>query len=151
MPFDIHRDERRFFAVRVSNIHVRDNSYFTTLLDCLKCSCVVRAFYDMLMERDISGRDWKNPPPTEALKEWKHGCESGVSVFLEHYKAMNPDVDEIKSSELFSTYSSYCREYRQISLKLRQFGIEVKRLLGEPEHRASGNYYVFKNTISNVL
>jgi len=150
VPFDIHRDERRFFAVRASNAHVRDNAYFNALGECLKSSGVVRAFYDMLMTRDISGRDWKNPPSTEALKEWKHSCESGVSVFLEHYRTVNPDVDEIKSSELFTFYSSYCREYRQTALKLRQFGIEVKRLLGEPEHRETGNHYVLKNIMETV-
>lgn len=150
VPFDIHRDERRFFAVRVSNAHVRDDSYFKSLGNCLKAPGVVRAFYDMLIDRDTTKRDWKNPPITEALKEWKHGCESGVSVFLEHYRTMNPDVTEIKSSDLFTTYSSYCREYRQTAVKLRQFGMEVKRLLGDPVHGRTGNYYEFKNAIINT-
>jgi hypothetical protein len=150
IPFDIHKDERRFFAVSASNKHVRDNAYFNTLGECLKSPGVIRAFHDFLITRNISDRDWKNPPSTKALTDWKHSCESGVSVFLEHYTAMNPDIKDIKSSELFTTYSSYCREYRQPALKLRQFGIEVKRLLGEPEHKETGNYYILKNTIEMI-
>jgi hypothetical protein len=150
VPFDIHRDERRFFAVRASNKYVRDNSYFNTLGESLKSPGTVRAFYDLLMTRDISARDWKNPPSTEALKEWKHSCESGVSVFLEHYKTINPEVHEIKSSELFASYTTFCREYRQAALKLRQFGIEAKRLLGDPGHKETGNYYDLKNVIASM-
>lgn len=143
VPFEIHPDERRFFAVRASAEKVRDNAYFTTLGDCLAKEGSARAFYDVLMARDLSGRDWKNPPVTEAMREWKHSCESDIVQFLEYYKAANPDVDEIKSSELFTHYRVYCREFRHEPMKLRQFGMEMKKAGNEIIHTRSGNVYKF--------
>jgi hypothetical protein len=143
VPFDIHRDERRFFAVQASPVHVRDAAYFDRLdVECLRVPGVARAFYEWLMARNLSGRDWKNLPATAALSEWKHACESIIVQFLEHYRAMNPDVSEIKSSELYLAYKVYCREFKTDALSLRQFGMEVKKVIGEPSHTMYGNVYV---------
>ena len=122
---------------------VRDNGYFTELGDCLRLPGVARAFYETLMARDLSGRDWKNPPVTEAMTEWKHSCESDLVQFVEHYKSVHADVTEIKSSELYSDYRIYCREFRREPLKLRQFGMEMKKVVGESVHTMRGNVYRF--------
>ena len=141
VPFEIHPEERRFFAVRASGEKVRNNEYFTRLLADLGKAGVVRDFYDLLMVRDLSGRDWKNPPVTEAMREWKHSCESDLVQFLEYYKEMNPAVTEIKSSELFNEYKAYCTEHRQEPLKMRQFGMEMKKVVGESVHTMKGSFY----------
>jgi hypothetical protein len=141
VPFEIHPEERRFFAVRASGEKVRNNEYFTRLLADLGKAGVVRDFYDLLMARDLSGRDWKNPPVTEAMREWKHSCESDLVQFLEYYKEMNPAVTEIKSSELYNEYKVYCKEHRQEPLKLRQFGMEMKKVVGESVHTMNGNVH----------
>ena len=85
------------------------------------------------MSRDLTGRDWKNPPVTEAMREWKHSCESDLLQFLEYYKEMNPTIDEIMSSELYTEYRAYCRDFRRESMKLRQFGMEMKKI-GKESH-----------------
>lgn len=59
---------------------------------------------------------------------------------------MNPDITDIKSSELYSSYKIYCREYKTDVMTLRQFGMEVKKVIGEPAHTMRGNVYVFHNT-----
>ena len=141
-PFDIHRDERRFFAVRVNPVHVRDNAYFTRLeKECLRSPECVRAFYDCMMARDLTVRDWKNPPTTEALAEWKHTCESDIVQFVEYYRTANPDVSEIKSSDLYAEYKAYCREFRCTTMTLRAFGMEVKKVIGESVHTMRGTLY----------
>jgi uncharacterized short protein YbdD (DUF466 family) len=109
----------------------------------LRSAECVRAFYDVLMARDLTGRDWKNPPHTEALAEWKHTCESDIVQFVEHYRTTNPDVYEIKSSDLYAEYKAYCREFRCPAMTLRAFGMEVKKVIGEPAHTMRGNVYIF--------
>ena len=142
VPFDIHHEERRFFAVRASSCRVRDAAYFDRLdTECLRVAGVARAFYDFLMARDISGRDWKNPPATEALSEWKHACESVIVQFIEHFRTMSPEVCEIKSSDLYAAYKVYCKEYKADTMTLRQFGMEVKKVVGEPVHTRVSNVY----------
>jgi hypothetical protein len=143
VPFEIHPEERRFFAVRVSPEKVRNNEYFTRLLGDLGKPSVVRGLYDHLMSRDLTGRDWKNPPGTEAMREWKHSCESDLLQFLEYYKEMNPTIDEIMSSELYTEYRAYCRDFRRESMKLRQFGMEMKKAGNEIIHTRNGNAYKF--------
>lgn len=148
VPFDIHHEERRFFAVRASSARVRDAAYFDRLdTECLRVAGVARAFYDFLMARDISGRDWKNPPATEALSEWKHACESVIVQFIEHFRTMSPEVCEIKSSDLYAAYKVYCKEYKADTMTLRQFGMEVKRVVGEATHTRTGKIYTFEKTV----
>lgn len=142
VPFDIHRDERRFFAVHASPVHVRDAAYFDRLdTECLRVPGVARAFYEWLMSRNLSGRDWKNPPATVALSEWKHACESVIVQFIEHFRTMSPEVCEIKSSDLYAAYKVYCKEFKSDTMTLRQFGMEVKKVVGEPIHTRVSNVY----------
>jgi len=151
VPFDIHRDERRFFAVQASPIHVRDAAYFDRLdSECLRVPGVARSFYELLMARNIGTRDWKNPPPTDALRDWKHACESVIVQFLEHFRTMNPEVSEILSSELYGSYKNYCKEFKSDVMTLRQFGMEVKKVIGDASHTRIGKMYEFKNGTVNT-
>ena len=148
VPFDIHRDERRFFAVRVNPAHVRDNAYFARLdKECLSIPGCIRAFYDVLMARDLTKRDWKNPPTTEALTEWKHTCESDIVQFIEYYRSANPDINEIKSSDLYAEYKAYCREFRCPLITLRVFGMEMTKLIGNASHTRNGKVYTFVENV----
>jgi hypothetical protein len=144
VPFDIHGGERRFFAVRASGEKVRNNEYFGALVDCMRAAGAARQFYDLLMERDLTGRDWKNPPATNALADWKHSCESEVVQFVEYFRDANPALAEIKSSELYAEYRGYCKEFKYTALTLRMFAGEIKKILGEPKHGMKGNMYGLK-------
>ena len=148
VPFDIHHEERRIFAVRSNPLHVRDAAYFDRLdKECLRVPGVARAFYDYLMARDLTTRDWKNPPATEALKEWKHTCESVIVQFIEYFRTMNPEVVEMLSSELYAEYKNYCREFKSDVMTLRAFGMEVKKVVGESVHTRTGKVYTFEKPV----
>jgi hypothetical protein len=142
VPFDIHGGERRFFAVRASGDKVRNNEYFGALVECMRAPGAVREFYDILVERDLTARDWRNPPATSALVDWKHSCESEVVQFIEYFREAKPELKEIKSSELYAEYRWYCKEFKYTALTLRMFAGEVKKILGEPRHGKTGNLYM---------
>ena len=78
-----------------------------------------------------------------AMTEWKHSCESDLVQFVEHYRTVHPEVAEIKSSELYTEYRGYCREFHREPLKLRQFGMEMKKVVGESVHTRIGSVYNF--------
>jgi hypothetical protein len=63
--------------------------------------------------------------------------------FVEHYRIVHPEVAEIKSSELYNEYRGYCREFHREPLKLRQFGMEMKKVVGESVHTRIGSVYNF--------
>ncbi len=69
-----------------------------------------------------------------------------IVQFLEYYRAMNPEICEIKSSDLYSAYKVYCKEFKADVMTLRGFGMEVKKVIGEPTHTMRGNVYIFNNT-----
>jgi hypothetical protein len=144
VPFTKKPTERRIVANRASNEKCRDFGYFTHLAETvLADKRVVRTFYDFLMNRDISRRDWCNPPETDAMREWKFACESDIQQFLDSYKEENTTRPlEIKASEFYVDYKAWCRTNGSEALGMRHFGIEMNKVTGvETIHKKTGNYY----------
>jgi len=63
---------------------------------------------------------------------------------------MNPEVSEILSSELYGSYKNYCKEFKSDVMTLRQFGMEVKKVIGDASHTRIGKMYEFKNGTVNT-
>ena len=142
IPFHIEKTERRMFAVRASADKTKNHAYFHRLGNAIADPGVSRAFYDFLMARDISGRDWLNPPTTAALAAWKTECMPALDPFIEYFKTNNETPCTIVSSQLYDKYAEYCDKVGEDLLSLRSFGLELKNIIGISKgHSMIGNTY----------
>lgn len=143
-PFHIENTERRIFAVKASSEKYRNFNYFTQLAASMEDKTVIKGFYDFLMGRDISNRDWCNPPITEALRAWKAECMPKLAPFIE-WLITDTSANEMrfKASELYSKYIDWCQETGEDALTLTTFGIEMKNMSSVSKERTrAGVFYV---------
>ena len=134
-PFHINVNERRFFAVRCSDEKVKNFGYFKHLAeDILTQEGVIRSFYDFLMSRNISSRDWLNPPATDALTSWKSECMPILHPFVDWFSATVEKPITIKASELYSKYQDWCIETEEEPLSVRNFGVELQKIHNVQRH-----------------
>lgn len=144
VPFFIERTERRIFAVKSSSEKCRNQAYFKRLLDAMGKPDNVRKFYDFLMSRDISKRDWCNPPSTPALETWKEECLVKLDPFIDWYK-QSFDLTDVLASNLHKRYLEWC-EIMDIDdvMNKTTFGNEMKLISSVTKCRISaGMVYRF--------
>lgn len=138
VPFKIHVNERRFFAVRTSNEKIRNSAYFTHLATVvLQDQGVMRSFYDFLMARDISTRDWSNPPETDAMAAWKAECMPVLQAFVDWFKTTTETPCTIRASDLYAKYHEWCAESGEDPLSLRIWGMEMRNIGSVTKVRAT--------------
>lgn len=118
----------RVFAIRASSEKCHNQSYFLRLSSAMTDNNVVRSFYDFLMTRDITGRDWCNPPITVALQSWKTECMPRLEPFIDYFKANNETPCEVLSSRLYTLYLEWCELMDEESLTVTSFGLEMKHI-----------------------
>ena len=63
-------DERRYFALEVSDCHMQDTEYFKELYQAIDGN-EMRCFFNMMMEKDLSQFDHRAVPTTQALANQK--------------------------------------------------------------------------------
>ena len=94
------------------------------------------------MARNITDRDWLNPPTTAALAAWKTECMPALDPFIEYFKAHNETPCTIVSSQLYDKYAEYCAVVGEDLLSLRSFGLEMKNIShAEKVHSRDGTVY----------
>ena len=141
VPFHIEKTERRIFAVKASSEKYRNFQYFSSLATVMEDPSVAKGFYEFLMGRDIRGRDWCNPPMTEALRAWKAECMPKLEPFVEWFKTTNNDR-EILSSKFYAIYLEWCSQTEEEPLSIRYFGMELKNINGiSKSHSSNGTNY----------
>lgn len=128
VPFFIERTERRIFAVKSSSEKCRNQAYFKRLLGAMEDPSVIRKFYDFLMSRDLSTRDWCNPPSTPALETWKEECLVKLEPFIDWYKE-NYELTDVLASHLYKAYVEWCGIMDIDEVMTRTtFGNEMKQI-----------------------
>jgi hypothetical protein len=142
IPFHIEKTERRMFAVRASADKTKSKAYFQRLGNAIADQGVTRNFYDYLMARDLTERDWFNPPVTSALQSWKTECMPRLDPFIDYFKANNETPCTVVSSLLYEKYAEWCELAGEELLSLRSFGLELKNIIGISKgHSMIGNTY----------
>jgi len=130
------------FAVRASADKTKSKAYFQRLGNAIADQGVTRNFYDFLMTRDLTDRDWFNPPVTSALQSWKTECMPRLDPFIDYFKANNETPCTILSSHLYDKYTEWCETVSEEVLSLRHFGLEMKHISNvEKEHSRDGTIY----------
>jgi hypothetical protein len=143
IPFQIELTERRIFAVKASAEKCKKQAYFKKLIDAMADSSVIRCFYNFLMKRKLSARDWCNPPVTPALTAWKEECMPRLQPFLDWYKASDEPTVDVLASNIYTEYLKWCETIKDDEpISYRAFGLEMKQLSGVSKgHSRIGNVY----------
>jgi hypothetical protein len=153
-PFKIEPTERRFFGIQASNEKCRDSLYFSQLSSAMSDMGVVVGFYNYLLERDISGRDWKNPPQTEYMKSMISASLPDVFHFVNEFIEEHESDDIcVKASEFYETYKEWCRFSELKPKTLSAFGNSICTIKGICKTRKSHgmDYIINKLTVVTEL
>lgn len=155
-PFKIEPTERRFFGIQASNEKCRNAEYFTALSRAMNDPGVVYGFYNFLMRRDITGRDWKNPPQTEYMKSMIAASLPDVFHFLNDFLEVEGASGEIviKASDIYNTYKDWCLANGETRPKTSTtFGNILTSIGGiSKSHRKDGWFYTVNATsVESVL
>jgi phage/plasmid-associated DNA primase len=106
------------------------------------------------MSRDISGRDWKNPPQTEYMKSMISASLPDVFHFVNDF-IEDHESDEIciRASEFYETYKEWCRFSETKPKTLSTFGNTMCTIKGIHKIRKNNgwNYIVNKPATSVEL
>jgi hypothetical protein len=93
---------------------------------------VIKGFFDVLMERDISDRDWMQFPKTELRDDIIQASLHPIIYFMDNFIRTCFDLSEdgfikISSSQLFDHYVKYCGNHNiNCTGNCKGFGIIFK-------------------------
>ncbi|MBF0383892.1 MAG: hypothetical protein HQL69_22985 [Magnetococcales bacterium] len=144
-------EERRVFAVRVSNRRKGDYAYFDGLAHEME-NGGTEALLDYLLDYDLSDIDLRDFPRTEALRDQKLHSMSPVEKFwlsrLEDCCLLDGrgwGDGSVPTKLFFDAYAEYFTGQGQRWIGSSQtFGTQLKNLVGVQKRRIGGtNHYVF--------
>ncbi len=171
-PVRVSETERRFALFRVSDARVGDHAYFDALHAALDDAHVARAFYDLLMGRDITRFGHANLQASRPITPYFHACRTMsihplrrfLSACINHdlFHQSNGYI-EVQAARLYQHYVAYFQSTRAASassaspgndegrskpLSQPFFGSELKNHVGAAHgiafvKRSAGNFYVF--------
>jgi hypothetical protein len=156
-PFKIEPTERRFFGIQASNEACRNTEYFLQLSNAMADPGVAVGFYNFLMNREICGRDWKNPPRTEYMKRMIAASLPDVYHFMNDYLDTLEDEDVstiIKASALYELYRDWCSTNGERKINnLSNFGNTLLPIIGIQKFRKTSgwNYTIEKAKVVTYL
>lgn len=148
-PVKVDVGDRRFVVFECDGEKANNHEYFTALVSCITNRENMRAFYQFLMERDIS--KWvavRDRPTTEVYKELQSINISAVDRFMEYLCecVYGGRTETISTSgrDLYNQFKRWCEEYRVMvnqsgscSMSITKFGIRVKKVKGVEKKRTT--------------
>ena len=168
----IKPSERRFIVAEPNNKIANDKDYFIPLIKELNKGKYNRAFYDMLLKRDIKDFNFTTErPETESYKDMQrvnvpisslfiHETINKDNNFIDKYNKDNKnitklnkeDIFKIKKIELFNKFLSYIEtnkfKYESNAIK---FGIELKKYDGIEVSPCRKYYHINKEEVIQSL
>jgi len=127
------KDDRRYCIIESSNKYCKNDSFwsdfYTNVVDDMG---VIKGFYNFLMERDVSQREWMKIPQTEIRKDIIGTSLHPIVYFMERCVIKGNDFGfdgnlTISPTELYRKYQQYCTK-RNISTPInnQSFGLIFK-------------------------
>jgi hypothetical protein len=136
-PVKIEMSDRRFVVYECANDVRNNREYFKNLMKAFNDEKVMRAFYDYLMDVDISEWDSINDRPiTKAYKNIQSANIPTIARFLEYFvencKNTNNTTDslyngnKIKSCDMYKLFKMWCDENKmKVEYTTTKFGREL--------------------------
>lgn len=124
------KDDRRYCIIECSSelIGPQNSDFWNDFYDqVVDDEGVIRGFYDALMMRDISGRNWRALPDTELRQEVIDVSTHPIVFWFDIFIRCNPIEQKWTPTQLFDNYRSYCAEHGINSCKnAKSFGISFR-------------------------
>lgn len=151
-PLKIPHKERRFFCNQCSDEYEENTEYFDALYSEMRNDEYTRAFYDYLMELDISTFDFKNSRPiTPYYEDMREMNTPIMALFLEHVilTVHRPDnLYKVMSNELFNNFKEFLTMCNvKYDVTLTKFGVDIKNYKGVKRDRVSKGTELYLNYI----
>jgi hypothetical protein len=125
----IEPSDRRFVVFRSSSEHRREYSYFQRLSYIMDLPEVQRAFFDLLLARDLSGFDHTKRPLTALYREMKEACRDDFLTYvLENETQFENDTVTLRCTEWLSLYNDWACVSNLPRENIRSFGIKINEL-----------------------
>jgi hypothetical protein len=161
---NIPMDDRRLVLFKVSSLHQNDGAYFDQLVNHLAKPEVQHAFYEFLMDRDLSAypRNFNNirKPITDFYRECQYRKIPLVSRFFSAFLTSHYFAEDKKklqfflSSELFKLCQKFAEDNKLIfSMNSSAFSRKINKLPGTENKQGNkfNGYWLDKETIFNHL
>lgn len=122
------KDDRRYCIIECSSELCKISEFWNDFYDqVVNDEGVIRGFYDALMDRDISGRDWMKLPETELRQEVIDVSTHPIVFWFDIFIRSNPVDQRWTPIQLYDGYRSYCTEHGINSCKnAKSFGISFR-------------------------
>ena len=120
--------------------------YFNDLAEFLDRPEVVRAFYDYLMKRDISGFHWSKIPNTAIYKEIKESSMDSILQWVleeEDGFTENGEAKQLKTTEWLQAYNNWAVSNNIDRASITSFGTRMSEIVEK-------NCGITKQTPKNV-
>lgn len=136
--------ERRWVASECDNSRCNDRSYFAPISRAMNDK-TARAFYDFLIDRDVSEWDPTKRPYTRLYRELQAASIPVLSKWMVQLVEIGNDIDDESSGSLYDLYkdwyfTSKLHKTAPICTKA-SFGSDIKLYGGVAFHRSNGSKY----------
>ena len=122
------KDDRRYCIIECSSELCKISEFWNSFYDeVVNDEGVLRGFYDAIMMRDISGRNWMKLPETELRQEVIDVSTHPIVFWFDHWVRSHPVDQRWTPTQLFDSYRSYCAEHGINSCRnVKSFGISFR-------------------------
>jgi len=122
VPVPIEIGDRRVVVCMADDCYANDQSYLAPLVKACGDKKIQRAFYDFLMEQDISGINWVNDRPiTDEYKEIQSVMIPVNARFLEHF------VNEMLENVVVTTPDAIYEKFKMFLVNTGRSKIEKNK------------------------
>lgn len=130
-PITISFSDRRFAGFNCDNEMCQNEEYFTTLADVMKKEEVAGAFYEYLMNIDLTGFSFQERPQTEYYLELQRINIPNWAKFLSWKFNQDCRMNKYGGTELYTSYKHYTEYGGYDAITSTAFGLKIKPYIGE--------------------
>ena len=148
MPVLVENDDRRYACTDMNSKHKADKAYWKRLADAVKDPCIQRAYFTMLIDRDVShwnmraipdtkmrlqlkkNRSWnhilnflENAVTTNGFTEWYQELETAKAWFSKA-RVQQGFVDYLNANTIQTKYQAW----PNVERRLKQAGLKANRV-----------------------
>jgi hypothetical protein len=147
-PLKITKTDRRFIAIKCNNDIANNNEYFTNLRNELNSGNIDRAFYDYLMNIDLSEINFTTDrPETDYYEDIKMNYMEPHILFINNLLRENIDKEnyEIMGLNLFKIFDLFIKDRNiKCDISMTKFALRLKEFSNiNKKICKKGNLYYF--------
>jgi hypothetical protein len=147
-PIKITKTDRRFVAIKCNNDIANNNEYFTNLRNELNSGNIDRAFYDYLMNIDLSEINFTTDRPiTDYYEDIKMNYMEPHILFINNLLRENIDKENYKimGLDLFKIFDLFIKDRNiKCDISMTKFALRLKEFSNITKKSCkNGNSYFF--------